>query len=356
MRKGIYLDPRTNKWYIATKIKVGNQYKTCTIRGFESKKEANDNFDYAIEKWKREHAIIGNSQFLSIIDDYLSYRSKLVRKESLRKDKTQFKYYSLIFECDSIDTIYKENRLKIIYNNILNNNDFSSQKKMRLVLAFRDFSKFCYLSKYISQDTYNMVLMVFLPIKEDRQDKKTKRNIPKSHFEALISEINKVNDDLFKLAIFVLYSCGLRISELLGLIDSDVDLENRVIKVQRQLQSNGEITTTLKTNNSYREVPINQLLFEILQKNCKVRENNTRIFNYSHTSFKRKLKEYEEKANIPLYSCHEFRHTCCYELAKKCENMSDVVYCAKVMGHSISVYLNTYCSHLDKSLDKKFFN
>ena len=93
-------------------------------------------------------------------------------------------------------------------------------------------------------------------------------------------------------------------------------------------------------------------------KNEKNSSNNfeeIKLFPYSHTTFKRKLREYEIKANIPLYSCHEFRHTRCFELAKKCENMSDVVYCAKVLGHTTSVYLNTYCAHLDNSLERKFF-
>ena len=281
----------------------------------------------------------------------------------------------IIFGSDNLRGVFNETRLKIIYNDIIESKEMSSQKKMRLVLAFREFTKFCYLSQYIKQDTYNMVLMVFIPTKEEKQDRKSKRYIPKSHFEALLSEINKVNDNLFKLAIFVLYSCGLRISELLGLCYEDIDLENKKVIIKRQLQTNGEITTTLKTSNSYRQVPMTDDLYcffknieQIRQENCEICRKSTknakissndfeqmRVFPYSHTSFKRKLREYEAKANIPLYSCHEYRHNRCFELAKKCENMSDVVYCAKCMGHSVSVYLNTYCNHLDKSLEKKFF-
>lgn len=371
MKKGIYYDDKRKSWYIHTSIKG----KTCTIRGFNTKSEANENYDYAIEKWRREHNISSGSQYLNVLDEYFSYRSKIVRKESLRKDKAQFKYYSLMFSCDNLNTIFKDTRLKIIYENIINDEKFSSQKKMRLVLAFRDFSKFCYLSQYITQTTYNMVLMTFLPIKEDKHARKDKRIILNSHFEALLSEINKVNDNLYSLAIFVLYSCGLRISELLGLCYEDIDLESKKVIIKRQLQTNGEITTTLKTSNSYRQVPMNDDLYnyfknneQIQQEKCEICRKSTknakissndfeqmRVFPYSHTSFKRKLREYEAKANIPLYSCHEYRHNRCFELAKKCENMSDVVYCAKCMGHSVSVYLNTYCNHLDKSLEKKFF-
>lgn len=367
MRKGIYKNQKDNTWYIATKIKVNDKYKTCTIRGFNSKQEANDNYDNAIAKWKRKHNVFAkNDEYNKVVDEYISYRSKLVRKSSLNKDITQFKYYSIIFDGNNLNQLFNEIRLKVIYSDIINNEQFSSQKKMRLVLAFREFSKFCYLSQYINQDTYNMVSMIFLPIKEEKQERKDKRIILISHFKALMNEINKVNDNLYSLAIFVLYSCGLRISELLGLYVSDIDLENKVIKVQRQLLTNGEISTTLKTSNSYRSVPITSKLLNELcnylqktEKNISITSKSfeqIRLFPYSHTSFKRKLAMYEANAKTPNYSCHEFRHTRCYELAKKCENMSDVVYCAKVMGHSVSVYLNTYCSHIDNSLDNKFFN
>lgn len=372
MRKGIYKDKKSNTWYIHTSIKG----KTCTIRGFNSKSEADENYNVAIEKWKKKHNIvINNDEYSKVLNEYLLYRSKIVRKASLNKDITQFKYYSIIFNENNLKQIYNELRLKVIYNDILENNKFTSQKKMRLVLAFREFSKFCYLSQYISQDTYNMVLMVFLPIKENKQDRQSKRFIPISHFKALLSEINKVNDNLFKLAIFVLYSCGLRISELLGLYDEDIDLDNKKVIIKRQLQTNGEITTTLKTSNSYRQVPMTNELYDYFKNNEQIQQENRkkcrkstkiakissndfeqkRVFPYSHTQFKRKLKNYEARANIPLYSCHEFRHTCCFELAKKCENMSDVIYCAKVLGHSPSVFFNTYANHLNSDLDKKFF-
>lgn len=347
MKKGIYKDNK-GRWYIHTTIKG----KTCTIRGFSTKQEANEKYEYAIEKWKREHNILGNSQYLYVLDDYLTYRSRIVRKESLKKDKAQFKYYSLIFSSDNLANIFRETRLKVIYNDILENDKFSSQKKMRLVLSFRDFSKYCYLSQLINQNIYNMVLMTFLPIKEDKRDRKDKRYIPISHFKALCSEINKVNDKLFSLAIFVLYSCGLRISELLGLLGSDIDMDKRILKVQRQLLTNGEISTTLKTDNSYREVPINNELYDLFKK---FELTSDRLFPYSHTTFKRKLTMYEKNAKTPNYSCHEFRHTFCSNLAQKITNISEVSYCAKVSGHTTSIFLNTYVKSLDSELTSKFF-
>lgn len=345
--KGIYKD-NNGRWYIHTSING----KTCTIRGFKSKAEADEKYDNEIEAWKRKHNISSSSQYSNVVDEYIAYRSKIVRKESLRKDITQFKYYSAIFQNNSLNSVFDDFRIKLIYNDIISNKDFSSQKKMRLILAFRDFSKFCYLSQYINQDTHNKVLMTFIPVKENKQDRKTKRYIPQSDFKALYSVIIKDNDKLFALAIFVLYSCGLRVSELLGLIGSDVDLNKRIIKVQRQLLTNGDLTTTLKTSNSYRQVPINSELLDLF-KNLELTGN--RVFPYSHTTFKRKLLICEKNAQIDDFSCHEFRHTFCTNLAQKCSNIADVTYCASVSGHSVSMFLNTYCKSLDNELVNKFF-
>lgn len=357
MSKGIYKD-KHNRWYIHTTYK-GN---TITIRGFSSKKEAEENYDYAVEKWKRDRNLFtADNVYEQVVSNYYIYRSKTIRAESLRKDKAQLDgYYKKIFAGDLIKNIFIKDRLEIIYNDITKNETFSGEKKSRLVIVFREFAKYCYMLRLISEDAYKDFLMVFVSIKVNKQPSNSKRYIPQSHINALLNEINKVNDKTFDLAINVLYLGGLRISELLGLTADDIDLENRKIKVQRQLLTNGELTTVLKTSNSYREVPITS---NFLNKLCQIVPNrlkslvisSMRLFDYSHTTFKRKLAQYEALAGIPNYSCHEFRHTFCTNLASKVTNISEVSYCAKVSGHTVSMFLNTYCRSLDKELESKFF-
>ena len=133
---------------------------------------------------------------------------------------------------------------------------------------------------------------------------------------------------------------------------SSKNIDNK-INVRRQLLTTGKITTTLKTKNSFRSVPLNENLKTVL-KNYTVLKNE-RVFPYSHTDFKRKLKRYEQEAHIPTYSCHEFRHSFCTNLARKCTNISDVTFCATIAGHTTSMFLNTYCKSLDEELEKKFF-
>lgn len=347
MSKGIIKD-KNGRWYIHTTIKG----KSITIRGFDSFKQANENYDYAIRKWQEKHGFaVYESEYTAVVKEYLDYRSKIVRAESLRKDITQLKYFNILFESDKIGNIFNKNRLTIIYNNILNS-EFSPAKQSRLVLAFREFAKYCLQTNRVNESAYNEFLLVFVPIKVNKQDTKAKRYIPISDFKALLSEINKVNDYLFALAVSVLYFAGLRISELLGLLGSDIDLENKKINIKRQLLTTGKLTTTLKTSNSYRRVPITTDLFKMFEL---IRLSDKRLFDYSHTNFKRKLRLYETHAHINTYSAHEFRHTFCSRLAEQITNISEVSYCAKISGHTTSVFLNTYVKSLDSELEQKFF-
>lgn len=346
--KGIYQDKKTKKWLIHTSING----KTCTIRGFSSKAEADENFDVAIEKWKKKHNLFeSENSYTSIVNEFIEYRSRRVSRETLKKDRMYISFWSIRFMNDTIRGVYKIERLKIIYNDLINE-DIKDIKKNRIINVFNEFTSFCYMNRYISDDTNNAVKLLIQPIKLDLHHETTKRYIPISHFNAILRAIIEDNDNLFKLAISTLYFCGLRLSELLGLLSSDVDLDNKVIKVQRQLLTNGELTTTLKTSNSYRKVPMNNDLFYLFKSFELMQE---RIFTYSHTSFRRKLEYYEKKAGVPNYTAHEYRHSFATNLAQKCSNISDVSYCAKVSGHTVAMFLNTYVRSLDNELVNKFF-
>lgn len=350
MHKGIYRDTKTNTWYIHTK----KRGKNITIRGYQSKKEADEDYDFAVSRWLKEHDVcVNDNSYNSLVNEYLNYRGKLLRQESLRKDITQFKHFNPIFQNDTPKTIFDPLRLKLIYDEIFSHGDYSTNKKNELISTFREFAKYCYMTNRISKTTFDSVLLTFLPIKSNDEDVKVKRYIPISHFKALSKAIIDDNDYLFNQAIFVLYFGGLRISELLGLLKEDIDLDERKIFVRRQLLTNGAITTALKTKNSYRVIPISEELFSAMQ--VLGTKLNKRIFDYSHTTLKRKLAYYEEKANIPNYACHEFRHSFCTNLASKITNISEVAFCSKVAGHTTSMFLNTYVKSLDDEMTNKFF-
>lgn len=351
MKKGIYQDKKTGKWYINTKI----NNKTCTIRGFSSKKEADNNYDYEVEKWKRTHLFINNSNlYIDIADNYIEWVRNGKAPRTAYCERTQLRtYWDIIFGNDTIQGVYNLRRLKIVYQELKNDERLNVRKKHDLVKTFLQFSNFCYLQRHISLDILDEVKIIFQPIPYTKTVANEHKVIPQSHIKALLNVIPHDHKDLVMFSLFVALGC--RLSEFLGIEINAIDLVTNRINIRKQLLPSGELTSKLKTSNSYRTIPIRQELADLVNDyitNCDLM--NGRLFKVSHTDFRRKLKRYEDQAKIPHYSTHDFRHTRCYEMAKKCMNMSEVVYCAKIMGHSVSMYLNVYCSHMDNSLEEKF--
>ena len=352
MKKPIYQDKNGN-WFIHTKRKGHN----ITIRGYNSYKEAEKDFDYAIDKWLKDHnylSLDNTTAFTKIANDYVEYTRNGKASRTADREKTQINtYWGIIFQNDTIKSIYDFMRLKVLYQNLKDDETLNVRKKHDLVYTFLAFTNYCYIQKLINKEAFEETNVIFQPIKYAKVVEQERRIIPNCDLKAFLDAIPSESKD--KALFITLINCGVRISELLGLCLDCVDLDKKKIAIKRQLLVNGELSNKLKTQQSYRTIPMSNELCETLTKYIKQYKIKNRLFKYSHTNAKRILKMYEDKANIPNYVFHEFRHTFCYEKAKLCENISDVVYVAKISGHSTSIFLNTYCSHLDNSLEQKFF-
>lgn len=165
--------------------------------------------------------------------------------------------------------------------------------------------------------------------------------------------------------IFILFKTGLRISEFVGLTISDIDLKNRTIDINHQLQRkrDGEyIIETTKTNAGTRILPMTDEVYECFKKiigNRKKPKVEPMVqgkigflyldknempmvaLHWEHY-FRRICKKYNDryKVQMPKVTPHVCRHTYCSNMAKKRMNPKTLQY---LMGHSdIGVTLNTY--------------
>ena len=346
--KGICYDKKRKSWYIHTTIKG----QTITIRGFSSRNDVIENYDMAIEKWKREHELTASQDlFENVASNYIEFVRLGKSPRTADRERTQIRTFWLPrFKGQLIKYVYKLDRLKIIYTDIKDSNDLNVRKKHDIVYTFLQLTHYAYINHLISKELYEETNLIFQPINYTKVVKNERRVIPKCDLDAFLSHIRHKNEkDYILFALLV--NCGLRVSELLGLCN-DCFVDGKVV-IKRQLLVNGFLSDKLKTKQSYRSVPINKELQELIAKHKK--DNQNRFYKISHTQFKRLLYKYEKEANIKQYVPHEFRHTFCFEKAKKCENIADVVYISKICGHSVNVFLNTYCNHLDNSLENKFF-
>lgn len=168
--------------------------------------------------------------------------------------------------------------------------------------------------------------------------------------------------------VYILFHTGMRISEFCGLTIDDIDLENKTVRIERQLQRVahvGYFVETTKTSAGKRVIPISDDVAYMFRAILEDRPRNRverPVDGYSeflfidkdgmplvamHWSqrFKHMWGRYNEIYRVPLpkISPHVCRHTYCSNMAKSGMNPKTLQY---LMGHSeIGITMNTY-THL----------
>ena len=168
--------------------------------------------------------------------------------------------------------------------------------------------------------------------------------------------------------IYILFHTGLRISEFCGLTISDIDFQNKRIRVDHQLQRKRDmeyIIEDTKTKSGERYVPMSQQVAECFRRviaNRQPPKQEPIIDGYTgflfldkngmpmvalhwEHYFKHILNKYNSiyKVQLPKITPHVCRHTFCSNMARSGMSPKTLQY---IMGHSdISVTLNTY-THL----------
>lgn len=168
--------------------------------------------------------------------------------------------------------------------------------------------------------------------------------------------------------VYILFHTGMRISEFCGLTLSDIDLENKVVNIERQLQRTSNmklIIESTKTNAGTRKIPITDdvaYCFRAIIEDRKPpkcerivgghtgflftdKDGYPLVAMHWEHRFNHMVKRYNEiyKLQLPNITPHVCRHTYCSNMAKAGMNPKTLQY---LMGHSdIGVTLNTY-THL----------
>ena len=165
--------------------------------------------------------------------------------------------------------------------------------------------------------------------------------------------------------IYILFHTGLRVSEFCGLTISDIDFQNKRIRVDHQLQRTREmeyIIEDTKTKNGERFVPMSNEVMACFRRIIADRKKlfkEPMIDGYSgflfldkndmpmvalhwEHYFKHILQKYNSiyKVQLPKITPHVCRHTFCSNMAKSGMNPKTLQY---IMGHAdISITLDTY--------------
>ena len=165
--------------------------------------------------------------------------------------------------------------------------------------------------------------------------------------------------------VYILFHTGMRISEFCGLTLKDIDLENRTVNIDHQLQRTSDmryIIETTKTDAGTRVLPITEdvaQMFQAIIEDRNAPKVEKSIDGYSgflfyddngmplvamhwQHRFNHMVGRYNDiyRVQMPNITPHVCRHTYCSNMVKSGMNPKTLQY---LMGHSdISVTMNVY--------------
>ena len=168
--------------------------------------------------------------------------------------------------------------------------------------------------------------------------------------------------------MYILFHTGMRISEFVGLTIGDLDMKNKTIRIDHQLQRKGDGTKYIestKTNAGTRTLPMGDDVHACFQRILASRkppavepmidgysgflffdkDDRPMVAMHWEKYFQHALEKYNKiyKVELPKITPHVCRHTYCTNMAKSGMNPKTLQY---LMGHSeISVTMDTY-THL----------
>ena len=170
--------------------------------------------------------------------------------------------------------------------------------------------------------------------------------------------------------LFILQT-GVRSSELRGLKWGDVDFQNRIIHIRRNVthdsNNNRFITGELKTSSGQRDIPMTKTAYDLLMSmKCRQSSHRQKVISFEfadhvflnrngkllpNSNYDRYLEKICDKAGIERISMHTLRHTFatrCIESGMKPKTLQ------KILGHAnISMTMDLYVHVTEDEKEKE---
>ncbi len=351
MQYNITYRKKDNSWqYIISYKDSTGKWRQKSKQGFELSRKGKElckiEAENKIEELKKMHECIDIPELRDIT--FEKYTKLFIEHQKLYKEPNTIEHYKLTF---NIFNDLNDLRMIDIKNFNVQKSIDDLIKKGYSQISIKGFlSSLRYTFNYaIKKDR----IIIENPVRDIdykiEKEKKTKRALTQNE---LIDLLNKIKNKKLRLISMVAAKCGLRISEILGLTWSDIDMKNFILSVNKQWKKNKDGKYSfgiLKSKNSKRQVPIPPNLMSELKaykSDQKVIELNDRIFNYgSREQISSALCKTYREIGYEI-SVHELRHTYGTTLIANCLDFKTV---AKLMGNDVKQVLDTY-SHVNDDM------
>lgn len=328
--------------------------KQYTSKGYNTKKEAEleeAKFRIKIQEKKTTFTSI---TFKDVYQEYIEYKSKLVKLQTLNKIKELSKYLQPIMDV-------KVNDLDLAtynkFNLYVDKEGYSVNHKNKILNLLKSLVN--YSHKYYN--TSDTILTFIENYKEVNPFKKEMQFFTYEEFLKFESVIDELD---YKTFFEVLYYLGLRQGEACSLTWSDIDFDKSEVSINKTITTKlkGQLYTisSPKTKKSNRVLPIPKKLLESL-KTMKLNAMKKKYFKetwfvfgdelpFRETTIQVRKNKYCRLAGVKQIRIHDFRHSCASFLI---QNGASIVLVSKYLGHSkISITLDTYTHLYENELKK----
>ncbi len=183
-------------------------------------------------------------------------------------------------------------------------------------------------------------------VKLPKPEESTKRALTIKETQDVLNMFRDTPEYLF---VFLAIKTGMRKGEILGLTWNDIDLQNRIIRINKQWKkdkNNVYDFGDLKGKNSYRDLPVSKkVINEILKyrKVININGGNDRVIKLEYNQYRKINRKLKKRFDI---SIHELRHTYATKLIS---NGMDFKTAALFLGHDVRQTEKTY-SHVNKDM------
>lgn len=268
-----------------------------------------------------------------------------------------YKYDLTIFYNDIKDILENNNlhklKIEFIYDFIKNQsiNRISSATIKRRVSTIRNF--------YLFLQKREIISFIVPEIKTPKIGIKLPNYLTIEEVDKLLSipDINTFKGLRDKTMLEIMYSCGLRVSELISLKKKDINIKNSFIRI-------------IGKGNKERIIPIGEIALEYLNKYFELLSYNSKINNSKNVFINKNglpltrqyffkiIKYYSIKANINKnISPHTLRHSFATHLL---ENGAPLIAVKNLLGHesinTTQIYTHVNERKLVSVIDNNFKN
>ena len=324
--------------------------KQYTSKGYDTKKEAELEEARFRIKAKENKISASNITFKNLFLEYIEYRRKDIKLQSLKKLENQYKIFAPLDNVKVNDFNLQTWKQLQLY---LDQRGYSVEYKNKVLGLLKRMIR--YSNKFYNTNDY--MLNYIENYKRVNEMKKEMQFFTYDEFQKFISVVEEFD---YKIFYETLYYLGLRQGEATALTWKDIDFNKKEVSINKTLTTKlkGQLYTvsTPKTANSYRTLPIPLKLlksYEKLLKEAKKRKYFSEswfVFGnelpFRETTIQVKKNKYCKLAGVKQIRIHDFRHSCASFLIN---NGASIVLVSKYLGHSkISITLDTY-THLYKN-------